>query len=70
MKTPEMYAYIVFMSLLGFTLNSILELLERNSFKWKAEVGASQGAAEMKSVRESFFRRRIRSNKSNEEIVK
>jgi NitT/TauT family transport system permease protein len=69
MKTPEMYAYIVFMSLLGFSLNTFLEYLERNSFKWKQEVGVSQGAAAMKPVRESWVKRLVVNFKKDEEEV-
>ncbi|MDR1217486.1 MAG: ABC transporter permease [Oscillospiraceae bacterium] len=42
MKYPEMYAYIVLLSLLGIGLNAILEHVERRSFRWRDETGTAK----------------------------
>jgi NitT/TauT family transport system permease protein len=40
MKFAEMYSYIVVLSILGVTLNTILTSIENRSFRWRDEVGA------------------------------
>jgi NitT/TauT family transport system permease protein len=42
MKIPEMYAYIVIMAIIGVTLNFTLEAVERRSFRWRDEGGATE----------------------------
>jgi NitT/TauT family transport system permease protein len=40
-KFTEMYAYIFVMSIIGVTLNFVLEKIEKNSFRWRDEAGTS-----------------------------
>ncbi|MDR2665742.1 MAG: ABC transporter permease subunit, partial [Oscillospiraceae bacterium] len=42
MKYPEMYSYIVLLSLLGIGLNAILGRIERRSFRWRDETGTTK----------------------------
>ncbi|MFP3154311.1 ABC transporter permease [Lachnospiraceae bacterium ZAX-1] len=40
MKFPEMYSYIIVMSIIGVALNYILEFVEMHSFRWRDENSA------------------------------
>jgi NitT/TauT family transport system permease protein len=41
MRYPQMYAYIIVMAVLGLLLNFSLERIERRSFRWRDETGAT-----------------------------
>jgi NitT/TauT family transport system permease protein len=43
MRIPMMFAYIVVMAIIGVTLNFSLEAIERRSFRWRDEAGATAG---------------------------
>jgi NitT/TauT family transport system permease protein len=41
MKIPQMYSFIVVLSILGVTLNFVLEFIEKRSFRWRDETGTT-----------------------------
>jgi len=53
MKTPEMYAYIIVMSILGFSLNYALEKVEAHSFAWRKSAESTDEKAAAKKTKTS-----------------
>jgi ABC-type nitrate/sulfonate/bicarbonate transport system permease component len=41
MFVDRMYAYLMVMAIIGFTLNFSLEAVERRIFKWRTEVNTA-----------------------------
>jgi len=41
MKIPEMFSYIIVMSLVGVVVNFTLEAIEKRSFRWRDEAGTT-----------------------------